>query len=127
VHPNDQKDFIPNAFPNKTNTTITLITDKSQKQFATYSSGTVTVRPTIKDIGTQPITIICYVSENEKYFQTINIKVGFDKNSDLYSKYYEVTGKITKISKTGVVRVTFNQNMKPLSNINLINNDTLSV
>ena len=56
-----------------------------------------------------------------KYYQEIQVRV------PSYLKYKEIEGRIIKISRTGIVKILFNQEMQPISNLSLITNKTLQL
>lgn len=68
--------------------------------------------------------------DNRKITQEINIVVNYGtistgKNRTIVAK--EFTARITEITKTGVVQIRFTDKMQNLTNISLINNQTLKL
>lgn len=70
---------------------------------------------------------VCIANSTLKLLQVVNIKVSFPPGSKEFNAYVELKAKITKVSRSGLVRIQFNQAMNSVSNLTLINNSTLKL
>jgi hypothetical protein len=71
--------------------------------------------------------LIAITEKGDKYYQDVQVQVGFARNSSEFYQYKEIEAKIVKISRTGIVQILFNQNMQPISNVSLVTNQTLQL
>jgi hypothetical protein len=65
----------------------------------------------VRDLGTAIVQLVCVLSDTQKYSQYVTIKVSFQKDSINYNRIIELKASVSKISKSGIVFIKFNQNM----------------